>query len=42
MPVKQVLDGNAAPVKIWTDDIDEGSITRKGQRGPTRRRSRPS
>ncbi len=25
MPVKQVLDGNAAPVKIWTDDIDEGS-----------------
>ena len=25
MPVKQVLDGSAAPVKIWTDDIDEGS-----------------
>ena len=25
MPVKQVLDGNATPVKIWTDDIDEGS-----------------
>jgi tRNA-splicing ligase RtcB len=25
MPVKQVLDGNAMPVKIWTGDIDEGS-----------------
>lgn len=25
MPVKQVLDGNATQVKIWTDDIDEGS-----------------
>ena len=25
MPVKRVLDGNATPVKIWTDDIDEGS-----------------
>jgi len=25
MPVKQVLDGSATPVKIWTDDIDEGS-----------------
>jgi len=25
MPVKEVLDGTATPVKIWTDDIDEGS-----------------
>jgi tRNA-splicing ligase RtcB len=25
MPVKQVLDRSATPVKIWTDDIDEGS-----------------
>lgn len=25
MPVKQVLDESAVPVKIWTDDIDEGS-----------------
>ncbi len=25
MPVKQVLDGSTTPVKIWTDDIDEGS-----------------
>lgn len=25
MPVKTVLDGSAVPVRIWTDDIDEGS-----------------
>ncbi|MBP7468877.1 MAG: RtcB family protein [Thauera sp.] len=25
MPVKTVLDGSAVAVKIWTDDIDEGS-----------------
>ncbi|MBP7661799.1 MAG: RtcB family protein [Burkholderiaceae bacterium] len=25
MPVKTALDGSAAPVRIWTDDIDEGS-----------------
>ena len=25
MPVKTVLDGSSTPVRIWTDDIDEGS-----------------
>ncbi len=25
MPVTTVLDGGTVPVKIWTDDIDEGS-----------------
>ena len=25
MPVKTVLDGSVVPVRIWTDDIDEGS-----------------
>ena len=27
MPVKTVVDGRAVPVRIWTDDIDEGSKT---------------
>ena len=25
MPVKTVLNGSTVPVRIWTDDIDEGS-----------------
>ena len=26
MPIKQIIESSRVPVKIWTNDVDEGSV----------------